>query len=60
MVAEVRDRLSVSKFLNFLHPNALDAPHLRRGGCDTDHCLVVVEVRDRLLVSQFFKIFNQF
>jgi len=53
VVAEFRDRLSVSKFLNLLHPSALDASYLRKGDCDTDHCLVVAEVRGRLSGRKF-------
>jgi len=56
VVARVRDRLSVSKLLNFLYPSVLDAAYLRRGDCDTGHCLVVAGVRDRLSVSKLFKL----
>jgi hypothetical protein len=51
-VLGVRDRLSVSKFLNLLHHSALDASYLRKGDYGIDHCLVVVEVRDRLSTNK--------
>jgi hypothetical protein len=53
VVAEVRDRLSVSKLLNFLYPSALDTPYLRRGDNDSDHYLVVAEDRERFSGSKF-------
>ena len=54
MVAEVRDRLSVSELLNFLYPSALGTPYLRRGNCDSDHYLVVAEDKERVSGSKFF------